>query len=135
LDVDTEFPCSDYRQLQQQIGFAFARRLRIEVKPFVGDDYPVVLRSMVATQCNVLLVESFEADGASWEQAVKVFASRRIRAVRLEDVLLTAVPVRFDRIPLLQVPRERFAAIAEEMVDVFDQQWLEKQRRSRERYG
>jgi len=71
--------------------YEFKRRYRVEVKPFVGDDYPVILRSMVAKNCNLLLVEAFEADGATWEQVEQVFASRSIRVALLEDVLLTPI--------------------------------------------
>lgn len=82
------------------LSFAARKRYRVEVKPFVGDDYPVILRSMVAKNCNLLLAEAFEADGASWEQVEKVFASRNIQVARLEDVLLTPIPTYVRCLPL-----------------------------------
>jgi len=88
---------------------------RVEVKPFVGDDYPTILRAMVATQCNLLLVEAFQADGASWDQLRMVFASRGIAVVLLDDVLTTEVPISARE--LLVPPKDRdamwAAAVAE----------------------
>lgn len=111
------------------LNYEFIRVLRIEVKPFIGDDYPVVLRAMVAKKCNVLLVEQFEAAGASWENVVKVFASRDIRAVLLEEVLLTPVPDCVARLPLRPLDSAKADAMAEAVFDEFYASWLQAEQR------
>ncbi len=90
---------------------------RVEVKPFVGDDYPIVLRSMVAKECNVLLIDTFAAAGASWEELVAVFASRRIKVARLEDVLLTPIPDEARHLPLPRVCRKHMMEMATSALD------------------
>lgn len=60
--------------------------LRVEVKPSVGDDYPVVLRTMRANRCSVLLIEEYAGTGVTREQFVTVFRKSGIRVVFLEEV-------------------------------------------------
>ena len=115
--------------------YAFHRIFRVEVKPFVGDDYPVILRSMVAKRCNLLLVERFEADGASWEQLVKVFASRDIRVARLEDVLVTEISASTRALPLPVVDTVRMLEDAHEALERFDESWVGRKRESQTRHG
>lgn len=62
------------------------KRFRVEIKPLVGDDYPVILRTMKAVRSNYLLVADYCGTGATWEEVVKVFALSDIRAVHLKDV-------------------------------------------------
>jgi hypothetical protein len=114
------------------VGFRFERTLRVEVKPFVGDDYPVVLRAMVARNCNVLLLERFEADGASWEEMVQVFASRQIRVAALDDVLLTEVPGSVNQLPIPSIDTPALEQLADQELERFDEQWLQKRRKSAE---
>jgi len=94
------------------LNFSDIKHFRVEVKPFVGDDYPVILRSMTTKKCNVLLVEAFEADGASWEQVKKVFASRGIQVALLEDVLLTPIPDYARELPLPSIDRAEMMRLA-----------------------
>lgn len=74
----------------------YQEEFRVEVKPLVGDDYPVILRAMKAVKGNCLLVGTYCGTGASWEQVVKVFSLSGIAAVLLDDVERTAVPSVFD---------------------------------------
>lgn len=121
ISVEVNEPLSFYpsstRPSTKLLEWDFRKSYRVEVKPFVGDDYPVILRSMVAKNCNLLLVESFEADGASWEQVAKVFASRKIRVALLEDVLLTTVPDAIRCLPVPVVDKEGLMRAAAEELD------------------
>lgn len=48
-------------------------RVRIEIKPSMGDDYPAVLRQMKASRCNVLYLGSYNGSGATLDQVKKLF--------------------------------------------------------------
>ena len=48
---------------------------RIEIKPVMGDDYPVVLRQMQSNFCNVLYLVSYTGRGATLDQVRQIFAS------------------------------------------------------------
>lgn len=113
----TADPSLSYARAIDLARFGFEKRYRVEVKPFVGDDYPVVLRAMVARNCNVLLVDAFEADGASWEQVASVFASRKIRVALLEDVLLTPIPPELRVLPIPELNRAEMMRLASVALD------------------
>lgn len=107
--------------------FRFPERgFRIEVKPFVGDDYPVILLAMVANQCNALLVDRFEADGASWEQLKKIFAGHRIRVALLEDVLLTEIPTCLRSVALPTIDPEVYLEDAVAALEKYHFEWAAK---------
>lgn len=59
--------------------------LCFEIKPHLSDDYPAVLRQMVASRANVLLIGSFGALGATLEQVKQIFFKSRIRVLLLTD--------------------------------------------------
>lgn len=71
----------------------FARTLQVECKPSVSDDYPAVLRQIVAhdsgSGCGeVLFVGNggYTGTGATLEQVKAIFASRQVRIVFLADL-------------------------------------------------
>jgi len=84
---------------------------RIEVKPVVGDDYPVVLRRMKTARVHALLIGEYTGTGATWEQLVKVFALSGIGVVLLEDVERVDVPPCLREIPVRRLTQESAAAI------------------------
>lgn len=66
-------------------------RYSVEIKPSIGDDYPVVLRKMKAnmgrfTGQPVLFVDQFSAVGVTKEQMVKMFNFSGIAVVWKENV-------------------------------------------------
>jgi hypothetical protein len=60
--------------------------LSIEIKPTIGDDYPAVLRQMLANHSEWLFVGAFRASGATREQFVKTFEASGKRVIFREDV-------------------------------------------------
>jgi hypothetical protein len=59
--------------------FKFA--YRIELKPSIGDDYPAILRQVVASECDVVLTQSYCGVGASFDQVQTIFKSRSVRLI------------------------------------------------------
>ena len=49
--------------------------LRVEIKPVVADDYPVVLRQMNRNKSSFLFLDSYEGQGATFAQFLKIFRS------------------------------------------------------------
>lgn len=85
------------------------RNFRIEVKPVVGDDYPMVLRRMKAANNTSLLVGEYNGVGATWEQVVQVFSLSQISVVALDEVEQLTLPQGFREFsvePLLQAQAE-----------------------------
>jgi hypothetical protein len=84
--------------VRQHVGHP--RNLYVECKPLVGDDYPSVLRQIqtyrfeydnargnyVSGPKVLLLVDRFQAQGATLEQVKKIFASSGITIVMLADL-------------------------------------------------
>jgi hypothetical protein len=67
------------------------RSFRVELKPSVGDDYPAILREMIAHESNVLLIGKggYGGIGATFEQLKKIFGASQIRVILLEDIPTT----------------------------------------------
>lgn len=82
-------------------------RVLIEIKPSLGDDYPAVLRQIkqskehyyrpiknhyldtprVAFKAQyVLIVGTYQGDGATWNEVVKIFALADIKAILMSDI-------------------------------------------------
>lgn len=59
--------------------------LNIEIKPTLSHDYPAVLRQMKALGCNVLFIDSFNADGLTIDQVRKIYYPKLI--ILKEEVL------------------------------------------------
>jgi uncharacterized protein (DUF3820 family) len=58
----------------------------IELKPTVGDDYPSVLRQMLANRSEVLVLDQYTGRGATREQFVKTFQASGKRVVFLSEI-------------------------------------------------
>lgn len=58
----------------------------IEIKPNLSDDYPAVLRQMQSSKSNILLCESYDGIGATFDQVKDIFyKSGRIRVIKISD--------------------------------------------------
>ena len=88
-----------------------------------------------AKKCNLLLVDRFEADGASWEQLAQVFGRRDIRVALLADVLVTEVPEHARRLPLPSKDDAWLRETALRALEDFDAEWLAKKHASQKRWG
>lgn len=55
------------------IDVSWGRYLNIEIKPTLSHDYPAVLRQMKAQGCNILFIDTFNAEGLTIEQVRKMF--------------------------------------------------------------
>ncbi len=62
--------------------------IRVECKPVLGDDYPAVLRQMIAHGSEALLIGrgGYQGIGATYEQVKKIFSASRIKVVLLADI-------------------------------------------------
>lgn len=70
-------------------------KFRVEIKPLVSDDYPLILRAMKAVRSQQLLVGEFCGTTASWADVVKVFGLSGITAVLLSEVEQEPIPSEF----------------------------------------
>jgi uncharacterized protein (DUF3820 family) len=72
--------------------------MRIELKPFIGDDFPNVLRQMKTSKASILIIDEYSGTGVSFEefkhfftsQGFRVFTEREIEQINLpeyDDVL------------------------------------------------
>ena len=64
-------------------------KLRVEIKPTIGDDFPQVLRQTKATYSNILLLREYHGVGASYEEFKQFFETQGIKVItqsHLEDV-------------------------------------------------
>jgi uncharacterized protein (DUF3820 family) len=62
------------------------RRIRIEIKPTVSDDYPAVLRQMRRAETKVLFLEQYTGKGATREQFIQTFKTANIAVVFRDEV-------------------------------------------------
>lgn len=61
-------------------------RFYIEIKPNLSDDYPAVLRQMQALRSNVLICDSYDGIGATFDQVKDIFyKSGKIRVLKISD--------------------------------------------------
>jgi hypothetical protein len=60
--------------------------IAIEIKPSLGDDFPAVMRQMMASDANVLFVEQYTGQGASREQMVEMMKRSNIAAIFADQV-------------------------------------------------
>jgi hypothetical protein len=61
----------------------------IELKPSLGDDYPAVLRKLKSRRREgraALIVDRFAADGATWDQVVRIFQASGFAVKTLAEV-------------------------------------------------
>jgi hypothetical protein len=63
--------------------------IHIELKPQVGDDYPSILRAMKRRRYDgprALIVQRFDAEGATYDQVKKMFAASGIKVRTLDEI-------------------------------------------------
>ena len=82
IDLKTEFSVSAQPQYEERY---------IEIKPCLGDDFPVVLRQMKANSkkisgTRILLIDEFSAAGATLEQVKQTFLLSDIYLIKLSDI-------------------------------------------------
>jgi uncharacterized protein (DUF3820 family) len=70
-------------------------KLKIELKPSVGDDFPSILRQMKADKSNILVFRSYSASGATQNDCTKFFNSQGIKTVLENDIEFVELPA-FD---------------------------------------
>lgn len=73
---------------------------KIEIKPMLGDDYPAVLRNMIASACNVLVIGSYTGVGATLDQVRKMFSGSGISIYQVDEIELSEPVVLFRDKPL-----------------------------------
>lgn len=72
--------------------------LAIEIKPSVGDDYPSILRQMLANKSVILFVRDYTAVGATEEQFRKVMASSSKKVIFQSEVDECVLPAWVDEL-------------------------------------
>jgi hypothetical protein len=70
-------------------------RLRIEIKPEVGDDYPAILRQMRRSKSNVLFTRDYTGIGVDEATFVEYFSTQGIKVIFERDVINQAIPEAF----------------------------------------
>lgn len=65
---------------------SFKRRVTIEIKPAIGDDYPAVLRQIKRNNADFVLVGQYHGVGATREQFVQFFATQNKTVIFENDV-------------------------------------------------
>lgn len=62
----------------------------VEIKPNLSDDYPAVLRQIKTNKSRgfikFLVIDTFDAKGATFEQVQEIFKSSDIRIIKIEDI-------------------------------------------------
>lgn len=66
----------------------FFEKCFIEIKPFIGDDYPEVLRQMKLNKSNTLLFSSYVGIGAKYEEFIKFFLVNNILPIKEDKIVL-----------------------------------------------
>jgi len=84
-DSDCMSDCLAYKDCDIKID-----KIAIEIKPYVGDDYPAILRQMKMTQIHpdyqCLVYENFNAIGATIDQLKNVFSSSGFLVFSFADI-------------------------------------------------
>lgn len=59
----------------------------LELKPCIGDDYPSILRKILADKkCDYCVAETYTGTGATKEQVIEIFKRARIKLIFLPDI-------------------------------------------------
>ena len=82
--------------IDRSVAGVFYARLAVEIKPSIGDDYPAVMRQVLAgaarlAKCrppyrNVIFAEQFSAAGVTRAQLAEILAHSGIQIIYLADV-------------------------------------------------
>lgn len=76
----------DYELPPALRGLAENDTFTIEIKPTVGDDYPTVLRQMLAGKVRYLFLERYTGTGATLTQFLDIFAASGRTVIFKDDV-------------------------------------------------
>lgn len=64
----------------------FDRRIAVECKPSLGDDYPAVLRTAHATHCDAVVVERYSFVGGTREQVHQLFSASGVLLLQMHEL-------------------------------------------------
>ena len=67
-------------------------KLRVELKPSVGDDFPSVLRQMKSNGSSTLVIRNYTGTGASYEEFKNYFTSQGITVVTENEIEEVIIP-------------------------------------------
>ncbi len=67
--------------------YHYAGEFKIEIKPTLSDEYPIVLRQMKASKSNVLIIGEYLGIGINFEQLNEFFRTERIRIIMISEIL------------------------------------------------
>lgn len=81
--------------------YSTKKKLRIELKPTVGDDFPAVLRQIKNNKSNVVIIKEYTGVGASYEEFKQFFESQERVVLKQSDIGKIVVP-EFDKIISLE---------------------------------
>lgn len=80
-DVLLLFNTNDYPDGKMR----YSLRMHIEIKPILSDDFPAVLRQCKNNDTDYLLVNTFDAEGATFEVVKEVFKRSGIKLILFSD--------------------------------------------------
>lgn len=68
-------------------------KMKIELKPFIGDDFPTILRQMKTSGAQILVIREYNGTGASFDEFIQFFHSQGIKVVIEQEIEQTELPV------------------------------------------
>ncbi len=69
------------------------QKIRVELKPYVGDDFPAVLRQMKTSGANILVIKEYTGTGASFEEFKRFFTSQDMKIFSEQEIEQVTIPV------------------------------------------
>jgi hypothetical protein len=66
--------------------------IKVELKPYIGDDFPTVLRQMKTSGAMILVIREYNGAGASYDEFKQYFNSQGIRVFKEEEIENTTLP-------------------------------------------
>ncbi len=73
----------DYPSVEEWECTLWSQSFRIELKPTLGDEYPTVLRQVVASKCNLVVIQAFLVSNLPFLDVKRVFSSQHIDLILL----------------------------------------------------
>jgi hypothetical protein len=73
-------------------GNEYVLKMRVELKPFIGDDFPAVLRQMKTNHATTLVIKEYTGAGASFEEFKRYFLSQGISVFSEDDTDQITLP-------------------------------------------
>lgn len=85
-NIDVQFTCGLWWWTKESYSLTRTKEFKslsfhIEIKPVMADDYPVVLRQMLRNRSDYLFLGSYDGQGATYAQLIKMFAASAKRIV------------------------------------------------------